>query len=205
MTSNEAVGNASVIILAGGKSSRMGTAKCLLPFDGEPLIAHLVRRLASRFNDVVVVTAREQELPPLPVRVVRDELPHQGPVGGIFYGLRAAAEEVSFVTACDAPFLNLALIEYLLSRLGDADVGVPFWQERLQPLHALYRKSVLPFLKQQLEERQLRPTLFYDKVKTRVIAEAELFAVDPAGLSFININTPAEYQGALQRWRAGSA
>lgn len=203
MTSSEAVGNASAIILAGGKSSRMGTAKCLLPFDGEPLIAHLVQRLASSFNDVVVVAGLEQELPPLPARIVRDELPHQGPVGGIFYGLRAAAEEVSFVTACDAPFLSLALIEFLLSQLGDADVGVPFWQERLQPLHAVYRKSVLPFLKQQLEERQLRPTLFYDRVKTRVIAEAELSAVDPDGLSFININTPAEYQDALQRWRAG--
>jgi len=67
----------------------------------------------------------------------------------------------------------------------------------------VYGKSVLPFLKQQLDERQLRPTLFYDKVKTRVIAEAELSTVDPARLSFININTPAEYQDALQRWRAG--
>ena len=150
MTSSEAVGNASAIILAGGKSSRMGTAKFLSPFDGEPLIAHLVRRLANRFNDVIVVAAPEQELPPLPARILRDELPYQGPVGGIYYGLRAAGEEVAFVTACNAPFLNLALIEFLLSRLGDVDVGVPFWQERLQPLHAVYRKSVLPFLKQRL-------------------------------------------------------
>jgi len=203
MTSSEAVGNASVIVLTGGKSSRMGAAKFLLPFDGEPLIAHLVRRLANRFNDVVVVAAPEQELPPLPARILRDELPHQGPVGGIYYGLRAAAEEISFVTACDAPFLNLAVVEFLLSPLGDADVGVRFWQERLQPLHAVYRRTVLPLLKQQLDAGLLRPTLFYDKVKTRVIAEAELSAVDPAGLSFINFNTPAEYQDALQRWRAG--
>lgn len=128
---------------------------------------------------------------------------HQGPVGGIYYGLRAAAEEVSFVSACDAPFLNVALIEFLLARLGDADVGVPFWQERLQPLHAVYRKSVLPFLKQQFDEGQLRPTQFYDKVKTRVIAAAELSAVDPAGLGSININTPWQYHDALQRWHAG--
>jgi len=104
----------------------MGTAKCPLPVDGEPLIAHLVRRLARSFNDKVVVAAPEQDLPPLLARIVGDELPHQGPAAGIFYGLRAAADEVSFVTACDAPFLNLALTGVLLSRLGDADVGVPF-------------------------------------------------------------------------------
>lgn len=136
----------------------MGTAQCSLPFDGEPLIAHLVRRLAGRFNDVVVVATPAQELPPLPARIVRDELPHPGPVGGIFYGLCAAAEEVSFGIARAAPFLSLALIEFLLSQIGDDDVGMPCWRERLQPLHDRCRKSVLPFLKQQLDERQLRPT-----------------------------------------------
>lgn len=66
MISSEAVCQASAIILAGGESSRMGTAKFSLPFNGEPLIAHLVRRLANHFNDVLVVAAPEQELPPFP-------------------------------------------------------------------------------------------------------------------------------------------
>jgi molybdopterin-guanine dinucleotide biosynthesis protein A len=201
MTHSDFAGIASAIILTGGKSLRMGTPKFLLPFDGEPLIAHVVRRLRNFFTDVVIVAAADQCLPALPAKVVRDELPYRGPVGGIYYGLRAAAQDISFVTACDAPFLNLNLIQSLLAALGAADVAVPFWQERLQPLHAVYRSSVKPFLQAQLNDGQLRPTSLYERVTTRIVAEAELLAIDPEGLSFVNINTPEDYQRALRRWR----
>jgi len=197
-----AFANAAAIILAGGKISPMGTPKFLLDFAGEPLISQIVRTLASLITDVVVVTAPAYEMPPLPVRVVRDELPFQGPVGGIVYGIQAAAAELCFVTSCDAPNLNSASIRLLFAALGDSDVAAPFWQDRLQPLQAVYRRSVLPYLKQQLDDGRLRPTLVYDDVKTRIVAEAKLRAIDPEGLSFININTPDEYQTALCRWRS---
>ncbi|HMJ49460.1 MAG TPA: molybdenum cofactor guanylyltransferase [Acidobacteriota bacterium] len=200
MMQRDSAGNTSAIILAGGKSLRMGTPKYLLPFAGEPLITHIVRRLQNLFADVVVVAAADQSLPSMPARVVRDELPHQGPVGGILYGLRAAAQEIAFVTACDAPFLNLTLIQSLLSALGAADVAVPFWQDRLQPLHAVYRSTVKPLLEQQLSDGRLRPTFLYERVTTRIVSEAELLQIDPEGLSFININTPEEYHRALRRW-----
>jgi molybdopterin-guanine dinucleotide biosynthesis protein A len=203
MTLNGAAVNASAIILAGGKSSRMGSPKCLLPFDGEPLIAHLVRRLRSRFAEVIVVAAPDQELPPLAVKLVRDEVAFQGPVGGIYYGLQAASEETCFVTACDVPFLNLPTVEFLLAALGAADVAVAHWDGRLQPLFAVYRRSVLPFLKQQLAVGELRPTLLYEKVATKIVSAAELSGVDAQGLSFININLPQDYQSALRRWRSG--
>ena len=179
----------------------MGTPKFLLRFDGEPLIAHIVRRVGTLFTDVIVVAAAEQELPSLPIRVVRDELPFQGPVGGIFYGLKAADRDICFVTSCDAPFLSLPSIQLLMAALGDADVAVPYFADRLQPLHAVYRRSVLPFLKQQLDQGRLRPTFVYDAVKTRIVSEVELRQVDPEGLRFININTPVEYQNALLRWQ----
>lgn len=200
MTRSDSTSNASAIVLTGGKSLRMGTPKFLLPFDGEPLISHVVRRLRSLFTDVVVVAAADQSLPSLPAKIVRDELPYQGPVGGIYYGLRAVAQEISFVTACDAPFLNLTLIRSLLNALGAADVAVPIWQDRLQPLHAVYRSSVKPYLEQQLNEGRLRPTFLYERVTTRIVSETELLQIDPQGLSFININTPQEYQRALRRW-----
>src|SRR5581483_2309434 len=126
----------SAVVLAGGKSSRMGQPKALLPFDGEPLIVHTVRLLRQQFSDIVVVAAPEQKLPSLPVTLVRDDVAYQGPVGGILYGLRAARHEICFVTSCDAPFLDLTLIAYLLSLIPDHDVVVPHWQGRLQPLHA---------------------------------------------------------------------
>jgi len=136
----DADGNASAIVLVGGKSSRMGKPEALLRFGNEPLISHIVHALKADFDDIVVVAAPQQELPVLLARLVRDEVPFQGPVGSIHYGLQAATSEICFVTSCDAPFLNLPLIRSLIAALGNADVAVPFWQNRLQPLHAVYRK-----------------------------------------------------------------
>ncbi len=166
--------DATAVILAGGKSSRMGQPKALLRFAGEPLIVHMVRRLGRLFSDTVVVAAPEQVLPALPSTIVRDDVAHQGPVGGIYYGLKAARREICFVTSCDAPFLNLRLIAYLMAQISDYDVVVPFTQNRFQPLHAVYRKQVAPLLKEQLERGELRPIFLYDKVRTRKITEAEM-------------------------------
>jgi len=192
---------AAAVILVGGKSSRMGRAKALLPFDNEPLIAHVVRRLKSWFPEIIVVAAPDQELPELSAVLVRDEIAYQGPVSGIYHGLKAATKDVCFVTSCDAPFLNFELIDHLLEQISEYDVVVPFWQERFQPLHAIYRTSVVPLLKEQLERGELRPIFLYDKVRTRKIQEAEIRRLDPEGLSFLNMNSPADYDAALQLWR----
>ena len=190
----------SAVILTGGKSSRMGSPKALLMFDGEPLIAHVVQTLGQLFSDIVVVAAPDQELPSLPVTLVHDEIAHQGPVGGIFYGLQAAQSDLCFVTSCDAPFLNLALVQFLIEQSADYDVVVPQWEGRLQPLHAVYRRSVAPLLRIQLDRGELRPVFLYEKVRTREIAADEIRQIDPAGLSFRNLNTPDDYAAALELW-----
>ncbi len=202
MDNHQRITDATAVVLTGGKSSRMGRPKALLPFDDEPLIAHVVRRLGRIFAETVVVAAPDQELPPLPVALVRDEVAYQGPVSGIYHGLRAATKEVCFVTSCDAPFLNLMLISHLLSQIADWDVVVPFWQERFQPLHAVYRRSVAPLLREQLERSELRPISLYPKVRTREIHEVEVRRFDPEGLSFLNMNTPEDYQAAVDRWHS---
>ncbi|MFQ5850917.1 MAG: NTP transferase domain-containing protein [Candidatus Binatia bacterium] len=199
----------SAIVLAGGKSSRMGRPKALLLFDGEPLIVHVVRRLRRLFADILIVAAPGQELPPLrhssgqalPVTLVRDEVAYQGPVGGIYYGLRAASGEVGFVTSCDVPLLNLSLISYLTSQISDYDVVVPYWQERFQPLHAAYRRSVVSLLEEQLKHGELRPIYLYKKVRTLEVREDEVRRFDPDGLSFLAMNTPEDYHAALTRWQ----
>ena len=201
MEDHRTIADATAVVLTGGKSSRMGRPKALLPFDGEPLIAHIVRRLGRVFAETVVVAAPDQELPTLPVALVRDQVAYQGPVSGIYHGLKAAPKEVCFVTSCDAPFLDLALISHLLSEISDCDVVVPFWQERFQPLHAVYRRSVAPLLHEQLERGELRPIFLYDKVRTRKVHEDEIRTLDPEGMSFLNMNSPADYDSALQLWR----
>lgn len=197
----EPTDNTSAIILAGGRSSRMGQPKALLPFGEEPLIAHIVSSLKDIFADVVVVLAPGQEMPPLPVTLVRDRVAYQGPVSGIYHGLDAAGCEVGFVVSCDIPFLNHSLICHLLSQIHNHDVVVPYWEGRYQPLFAIYRKDVRPHLHAQLQRGELRPIFLFDKVRTRKVDEEEIRRFDPEGLSFLNMNTPADYEAALQRWR----
>lgn len=197
---NLPIADATAVVLAGGKSSRMGRPKSLLLFDGEPLILHIVRALQRLFAETVIVAAPDQDLPDLPAIVVRDEVAYQGPVGGIYYGLKAAGGNFCFVTSCDVPFLNPSLISYLISQISDHDAVVPRWENRFQPLHAVYRTSVLPLLKEQLEHGELRPVYLFDKVQTCKIGEEEIRRFDPEGLSFLNMNTPDDYQHALQHW-----
>lgn len=182
----------------------MGQPKALLLFSGEPLVVHIVGALKRLFQDILVVAAPEQELPTLPVTLVRDEVAYQGPVAGINYGLSAAKGEVAFVTSCDVPFLNLPLISYLISQISNFEVVVPYWEGRLQPLHAVYRRSVAPFLAEQLERGELRPIYLYKKVRTREVHEEEIRRFDPEGLSFLNMNTPEDYRAALKRWEEKS-
>jgi molybdopterin-guanine dinucleotide biosynthesis protein A len=194
------VTGATAVVLAGGKSSRMGTPKALLPFDDEPLIVHVVATLRNLFAKVVVVAAPGQELPAMPATVVRDDVAFQGPVGGLCYGLAAAGGEVSFVSSCDSAFLNLGLIAHLVSRISQHDVVVPYWQGRLQPLHAVYRRKVLPLLEDQLARGELRPVYLFDRVPTLKIEEDEIRRFDPDGSSFFNMNTPEDYVEAQRRW-----
>jgi molybdopterin-guanine dinucleotide biosynthesis protein A len=200
LTSDPPIRDATAVVLAGGKSSRMGRPKSLLPFDGEPLIVHIVRALKCMFAETVIVAAPDQELPDLPATLVRDEVAYQGPVGGIYYGLKAATGKFCFVTSCDVPFLNPALISYLTSRISHYDVVVPFWEDRFQPLHAVYRTSVRGLLEEQLNRGELRPVYLFDKVQTCKIEEDAIRRFDPEGLSFLNMNTPNDYERALERW-----
>jgi molybdopterin-guanine dinucleotide biosynthesis protein A len=190
----------AAVILAGGRSSRMGRSKALLPFGGEPLIVHVVARLQSLFDEIVVVAAPGQDLPTLPATVVQDAVAHQGPVGGLCYGLSAISGQAAFVAACDSAFLDTRLISHLVSQLPGHDVVVPKWDGRAQPLHAVYRKGVLPLLEAQLARGELRPVSLYDRVRTRWVSEDDVRAFDPEGWSFFNMNTPEEYARAAERW-----
>jgi molybdopterin-guanine dinucleotide biosynthesis protein A/molybdopterin converting factor small subunit len=191
----------TAIVLAGGRSSRMGQPKALLPFDGEPLIAHVIRRLQPSFCELIVVAAPDQQLPPLPVKLARDQIAYQGPVSGIYHGLEASSGAINFIGSCDIPFFSLALIEYLISEIAQHDVVVPEWNGRLQPLFAVYRSTVAPHLAEQLRRGELRPIFLFDKVRTKTVGAEEISRFDPEGLSFFNMNTPADYETARARWR----
>ena len=191
----------SAIILAGGRSSRMGMSKALLPFDGEPLIAHLVNRIAPLFSELIVVGAPGQDLPTTQARIVRDDVAYQGPLAGIAYGLRSLVGPSAFVTSTDAGFLKQELVAHLISRLGGNEAVVPRWEGRLQPLVAVYSRRVLGSIEAQLAEGDLTLLHLFDRLKPVYVDDSEIRRFDPDGESFISINTPLEYERAVARWR----
>ena len=190
----------SAILLVGGLSSRMGRPKALLPFDGEPLVTHLVRRLRGRFDEVVVVAASGQELPSLDARIARDEVAERGPIGGLHAGLRAASSDACFVGSCDMPFLNADLAAYLVGELEGRDAVVPIHGGKLQPLHAAYSRKIADRLRAPIANGELRLKDLIARLRAKVIDEDALRALDPAGLSFRNMNLPADYDAALALW-----
>jgi molybdenum cofactor guanylyltransferase len=188
----------ALVVLAGGQSSRMGRPKAWLPFHGQPMLARVLDRLAPLFAEQIVVRAPGQELPAVDARFVEDEEPGQGPVAGLAAGLAAVTCPLAFATSCDAPFIDPRVVAHLLERCQPPyAVVVPLWEGRPQPLHAVYRADTAPVLKQLLAAGRRRPVDLYKEVPTLELPEEEIRALDPNGLTFMNTNTPEDFQRAL--------
>ncbi len=194
------------IVLAGGRSERMGTDKASLEWRGEPLLAHVVRALTTALASpgdsllqgrVVAVVAAGQQLPRLPIDVERieDTIPGRGPLQGLRDGLAALVGPVdaAFVATADAPLLRPELVRAVLDRLAaDVDAVVPSLGGRPQPLTAAYRTTLVEVVDELLEvgERRVHALLGVCQMTT---ADAEsLRVVDPDLDSFVNVNSPAD-------------
>jgi molybdopterin-guanine dinucleotide biosynthesis protein A len=180
------------VVLAGGQSRRLGTDKASLLFDGKTLLARTVETLAPLCREVIVVTNSPQAHAHPAARLVGDLLPGMGSLGGIYSGLMAANTAHSLVVGCDMPFLNPKVIIYLASLAPGFDVIMPRRQKLLEPLHSIYSKPCLPFIKDLLDRRHLRIFDFLPHVRVRYVEESELAPWDPDHRSFLNINTPQD-------------
>jgi len=179
----------------------MGRPKAWLEFDGRPLLAHLVDRMLAVFPEVVVVGAADQSLPHTPARIVRDARADAGPVAGLEAGLGAVSHPLAFAASCDAPFLSPTAALLLVDRIAEHSAVAPRWGGQLQPLHAVYRTSALPVMTRQLDAGRRRTTDLLQVLDTRIVEEDELREADPAGLTFLNMNSPEDYRRAQELWR----
>jgi len=186
------------IILAGGKSRRMGEDKRYLVVGEQTILERGLGVIRSIFQEVLVVIA--QDSPPLRVdaKVVRDLLPDCGSLGGLYTGLMQATTPWIFVVACDMPFLDQAVIGQFTSRRATADIVMAKLDARLHPMHALYGKRCLPALEQMIQARQLKIQEIVSQPSLRVqyVTEAELLTIDPSWRSFQNVNTPSDLEAA---------
>ena len=188
------------IILAGGLSRRLGRNKALERVGGERLIDRALGRVSAVADEVSLVVANRGQAAalslPANVRVVTDEYPDSGSLGGIYSGLNAAGSDWGLVVACDMPFLNVGLLRRMLSLRAGFDVVVPRPEGWPEPTHALYRKSCLRHIRPRLEAGRFKIAGFFEDVRVRAVSQAEVAEFDPDRLSFFNVNTQADLERA---------
>lgn len=198
---------ASAVILAGGASRRMGQDKRRLRLWGEQgptLLERTVGLLAGLSDDVVVVLNDPDNWPGLPARLVSDELPDGGALGGISSGLAATAHPYALVVACDMPFLSAALLAAMLAVPRDYELliprspqaGVARNQFDLEPLHAIYSRRCLAPMRAALADGRRQITAFFPAVHVVELDNHVRDRYDPAGRSFLNLNTFEQMQNA---------
>jgi len=196
------------LILAGGRSRRMGKPKESLAFADGTLLGHITELLLQCTWPVVVVSRdTAQELPPLPLEsiLIHDDKPLAGPLVAIASGMRHVhagggfgEQDALFVTGCDAPFLSERAVGWLASQLGDHQAVMPRTDGTLQPLCAVYRLSCLPVIDDLLRSGVETARTIAEKVNTRILDDDILRDFD-TGLQFLrSVNTPEEYEEACR-------
>jgi len=177
------------VILSGGKCKRMGVNKAFLEINGERLIDRTVELFRELFDEVILVTNEPLPYLDLNATIVGDIIKGAGALGGVYSGLYYASCSHAFVAACDMPFLNRSFIVHMLSSIAHYDVVVPKSDGCLEPLHAVYSKSCLPAIKDQLMRGNLKIIDLYKALNISVISEQEIRKFDLPGRMFLNVNT----------------
>jgi molybdopterin-guanine dinucleotide biosynthesis protein A len=189
----------SAVVLAGGKSRRMGRDKRFLEVGGVTLLQRVLDTLEPIFSEILLIVAEPvPELEALGHPLVTDLIPGCASLGGVYAGLASAGHPRVFVAACDMPMLNAKLIRQFTTMDPQADIVLARLATGLQPTHAVYSKACLPYLERmaKAENLRLQEIAGHPDLRVRVLAESEVRDADPDLLSFFNVNTPADLEFA---------
>jgi len=184
------------VILAGGKSRRMGRDKAFLPFGDGLLIERVIEVIRQVTEDVLLITNTPERYQRFGLPMCSDVIPEAGSLGGIYTGLAHAKTPHSLCLACDMPFVKPAFLRVLCDTAPEADVVIPKNAEDFQPLCAIYSQTCREPIRQRIEAGRLKITGFFDQVCVRVIEGDLLARYDPHDVMFFNANTPEEYEQA---------
>jgi molybdenum cofactor guanylyltransferase len=183
------------LILAGGQGKRLVPEKGLLSFGGSTVLDYIIKERAPFFPRVSLVVSDEEPYRRFGVPLIRDRFPGTGPLGALLSGLMACEKE-AFFCACDMPFIRKELVTCILAGYVGVDVVVPVFRDFLEPLCAVYSRSCIDPIFRLLTRSSYKLTGFYPSVRVRRL-EQEVRMIDEKGLSFFNINSPADYHRAL--------
>ncbi|MCI0785476.1 MAG: molybdenum cofactor guanylyltransferase [Chloroflexi bacterium] len=192
-----AVLDADALVLAGGRSRRMGTPKASLPINGVAMIESVLRVVEPIFRRTLVVARPDIALPSLEAEVVFDQFPDRGPLAGLISGLQATTARWCFVTGCDMPFLDSEVIRLMAGQLEGAEVVAVRSSGRIQPLHAFYHRDCLGRGESLLREGVTSLMALHDRCQVKVFDEAEFAGGGRLRRSLWDLDTPEEYAAAL--------
>jgi molybdenum cofactor guanylyltransferase len=198
MESSELTMHVTGVILAGGKSRRMGRDKAFLPFGDGLLIERVIEVIQPVTADVILVTNTPEQYQRFNLPMFADVIPDAGSLGGIYTGLVYAKTPYSLCLACDMPFVKPEFLRLLCDTAAEADVVIPRNAEDFQPLCAVYAQTCREPIRQKIDAGRLKITGFFDHVHVRVIEGELLAGYDPHDVMFFNANTPEEYEQARQ-------
>jgi molybdopterin-guanine dinucleotide biosynthesis protein A len=190
------------VVLAGGKGLRLGRDKVQETVDNSNLLQRVLSQLTPFNRDIIIVTAGKKSLPQTNgyqrSRIVTDIYPGKGALGGIYTGLAASDSQYNLVVACDMPFLNQALLRYMMGLSAGFDLVVPRLGKMVEPLHAVYARNCLAHIERLLERGIMEVRALFELVRVRYVEAGEIDRFDPGHLSFFNVNTEADLERARQ-------
>jgi len=187
------------IILAGGKSSRLGRNKSLQYIGDKSLVQWVVDRLTILSTEIIIATAHGESIPfssAVKIKTVADIYPGKGPLAGIHSGLIASPSSQAIVVSCDTPFLSVSLLKYMIQTAHSFDAVIPRIKDKVEPLCAVYSRNCLAPIQELLEQNELKISRLFSMVSVRYIEEDEITRFDPEHLSFFNINNQADLERA---------
>lgn len=181
------------VILAGGKSSRMGFDKQFIRMKGKLVVEYQLEVLSKLFGEIIIVTNKPEEYKDCGCKLVNDELTDFGPLGGIHAALKASSSSFSYFIACDMPFINEEFILFMKNKLKEAkpkpQAVVTRFGNWIEPFNAYYSKDLLPAILEAYEGKQNKISLVLEKSEVLYIAEAQARSFSPDWDMFTNINT----------------
>jgi len=195
------------IILAGGKSSRLGRDKAWEDVGGQRIIDRVIGALQSSCDEVLIIgdrPERQNELSlPKCIQYRSDELKGRGSIGGLYTGLKSSDTLWSLVVACDMPFISRELIRFMLSIISKnrCDAIVPVINGRYQPTHALYNSTCIPFIEKNISSGNFRMDSYFDEIYLEEISEDVINSIKGAELSFFNVNTEDDLFTAREQYK----
>jgi molybdopterin-guanine dinucleotide biosynthesis protein A len=192
----------SAVILAGGKSRRFGEDKAFFRAAGTPMVLRVARVLGGIFDEVIVAGGNPEAFQKLGLRCYPDPIPERGALGGIYNGLSHSSTPQIFLCACDMPLLNEAVIKIIVGNTGRESITLPLINSIRQPLHAIYRRDILPLVEELLNAPNIYLPALLERASVNFLEE-QLFAHIPDyELSFVNFNDPetaAKYLPLLEK------